>query len=440
MLQALPLLGAALAADAPAPKIDPGVAIGPSIRYVARPTGPDLRACSARVPVCVHARTAADGPAARDSLAAFERAWATLTGALGVPTPDVDPLTLAYDVFVEPDVESLVDTALEARDVRSRVDRARGFSRVDGRLRAGCLLDGLAAEAVARASLLRAAPGTSEGIARAQATYLAELATCASPDAALFQSRPDLAFADAHVGETAPAAGGAFSTSPSARRFASGAALFWRRLDWAFGRVPGGVVTAAWALGPSMTPLGAPRWHDEPDTFDVLRVTFKNALSSGSTVSDLWLDFGVARAFPGSTWHLPEVRDVPVPLAWDIPWPKTPRRLAPRTPVAPTGASYLVVRREGARPEARLRVEIEWEEHALFRWAFVKLAKDGSELGRVPIPTTERATSAQMTLVGLEDTDRVMLVGVNVGDPAYAFDPDDEVWEPHGWLVTLAEE
>ena len=32
------------------------------------------------------------------------------------------------------------------------------------------------------------------------------------------------------------------------------------------------------------------------------------------------------------------------------------------------------------------------------------------------------------------------VVGVNVGDPSYRFDPDDEEWEPHSWLLTLAEE
>ncbi len=109
-------------------------------------------------------------------------------------------------------------------------------------------------------------------------------------------------------------------------------------------------------------------------------------------------------------------------------------------PVYPTGASHLVIRRAGARPGARLRAEIEWEEHALFRWAFVKLDASGRELGRVVIPTKERATEARMTLVDLDGVDRVMLVGVNVGDPGYTFDPDDEVFEPHGWLVTLAED
>ncbi|MDF2693140.1 MAG: hypothetical protein K0S65_1523, partial [Labilithrix sp.] len=266
---------------------------------------------------------------------------------------------------------------------------------------------------------------------------------------ASFQSQAHRAFSDAHAGDESAAAGGAPVQPPSHadHLFAAGAATFWARLDWAFGRQPGGIVTASWALHPTMTPVGASRWVNEPDTFDVLRTTFKGALSTNGTVHDLWLDFAIARAFLGSAddgFHLPELRTLGdaarVPIEWDIPWPKTPRRLAPRSPVYPTGASYLVIRHDGARPGARLRAEIEWEEHALFRWAFVKLDANGRELGRVVIPTTERATQAQMTLVDLDGVDRILLVGVNVGDPAYAFDPDDEVWEPHGWLVTVAEE
>lgn len=473
--------GATPGEDDPRPRaIDPGVASGPYITYATRPRlEPDLGACSSRVPVCVHASSARDGAAATATLDAFERAWQTLTGALAIPAPDVDPTTLAYDVFLvaprepraaargrgaaapapgepalhEPGGE-LATTWLEARDVRSRVDRARGFTTVDRRVRAGCVLDELAATMIARASLLRTAPATEEGTARAQSTYLAQLASPCAVGLAVdttsaFQSRATRAFADARAGEAAAAAGGAEVHAPAALSalFSAGAAAFWARLDWAFGRRPGGVVSASWALHPTMTPLAATRWINEPDTFDVLRTTFKGALSTNGTVHDLWLDFGVARAFLGSAddgFHLPELRTLGdaarVPLDWDIPWPTAPRRLAAREPVHPTGASYLVIRRAGARPGARLRVEIAWEEHALFRWAFVKLDAGGRELGRVVIPTTERATEAQMTLVDLDGVDRVLLVGVNVGDPAYAFDPDDEVWEPHGWLVTVAEE
>jgi hypothetical protein len=432
-------------ADAPSPG-------RPLVRSIRPSRSPDVRACSGLVPVCVHGTSNADGPSIVATLDAFERAWRTLTGSLGLPVPDVDPMTLAYDVFlVEPGAE-LMTTELEARDVRSRVDRARAFTTIDRRVRAGCTLDGLAATAIARASLFRAAPATEEGTARAQSTYLARLAVpctvaTSADEVAAFQSRAGRTFCDAHVGEEAAAAGEIWPTSRLDALFSAGASTFWERLDWAFGRQPGGIVTATWALHPTMTPIGASRWNNDPDTFDVLRKTFKGALSTGSTVDDLWLDFGVARAFFGSAddgLHLPELRTLDdaarVPLDWDIPWPTQPRRLVGRGPIHPTGAAYLLVHHDGARPGARLRIEIEWEERALFRWALVKLDKNGGELGRNVIPTPERATQAQMTLVSLDAVDRILLVGVNVGDPAYRFDPDDEAWEPHGFIVTLAEE
>lgn len=442
--------------EEPRPRaVDPGVASGPYVTYAARPVlTPDLRACASRAPICVHASSPRDGSAAMATLDAFERAWETLTGALAVPAPDVDPSTLAYDVFLVEPRSELGVTSLEARDVRSRFDRARAFTTIDRRVRAGCVLDALAAKTLARASLFRVAPATEDGTARAQSAYLAELvAPCSiglSADAiGAFQSRSERAWCDPRAGAETAVAGGAEDSGPSPldALFSEGAAAFWARLEWAFGRTPGGIVTASWALHPTRTPLGAPRWTNEPDTFDVLRKTFEGALSTNGSVHDLWLDFAIARAFLGSAddgLHLPERRALGdaarVPLDWEIPWPRAPRRLGTRRPPRPTGASYLVIHRKGARPEARLRVEIAWEEHALFRWAFVKLDANGRELGRVVIPTTERATQAQMTLVDLDGVDRILLVGANVGDPAYAFDPDDEVWEPHGWQVTVAEE
>lgn len=422
--------GSATAAEDDAglpPRANENALSGPRITYAARPAMPS-RACSARVPVCVHlpgrGHRPGDAAAAADALAAFERAWPVLTGALAVPAPDLGIDSLAYDVFLR---DGETETVLEARDMRSRVDRGRAFTWLDRRMRASCMLDATAATAIARASLFRSAPATEEGTAMAQARYLAELAfPCA------------LAF-DVHAMDA--------QAHPEDEVARPGASVFWDRVDWAFGRQPGGIALAAQALHPSMTAPASARWTNEPDTFDVLRLTFKNALSTGSTVNDLWLDFGVARYFVGDRddrFHLPELRTLgaagDVPLAWDIAWPKTPRRLAPRTPVAPTGASYLVIHREGAKPGSRLRVEIEWEQHALFHWALVKLDASGRETARIVIPSRERATETSMTLADLDATDRVLLVGVNTGDPAYPFDPDDETFEPHGWLVTVAEE
>jgi hypothetical protein len=282
------------------------------------------------------------------------------------------------------------------------------------------------------------------------AGLVAPCAIALGADAArAFQSRPDRSIADPYGGGDAVHAPDEPPATPSRADalYGDGASLVWWRLDWAYARAPGGLVLATWALAPTMTPVGARRWAHEPDVFDVLRASFKDRLSTGSTIHDLFLDVAIARAFMGSAddgLHAPETRSLGdaarVPLDWDLPWPSAPKRVAPRIPVAPSGASYLVIRREGAPPGARLRVEIAWEEHALFRWALVKLDGRGRELGRVPIPAKERATEAQMTLVDLDGVDRILLVGVNAGDPAYAFDPDEAVWEPHGWLVTVAAE
>jgi hypothetical protein len=410
-----------------------------------------------RAPICVHAARSVAPRRVLDVVASAERAWEALSGALGLPPPDVDADDLAYHLFLVPGAEPGA-TFVAARDVRSRIDRARAFTVLaeDPSARAGCGLDALVARELARAALYRVAPATAEGVARAQTTYLAQLlvpcaAAFAIEDATAFQARPERAICDPRVDREGT---GPDDPDPPARaaptsgaRFTSGASLFWSRIDWAYGRGPGSLVTATWALAPTMTDVPAYRWHDEPDAFDVLRVSFKNALSTGSTVNDLLLDSAVARAFLGSAddgLHQPETRTLGdaarLVVDWELPWPTRPKRVAPRAPVYPTGASYLVIQRAGARADARLRVEIAWEEHALFRWALVKLDAAGRELGRVVIPTRERATEAQMTLVELEGVDRVLLVGVNVGDPSYRFDPDDEAWEPHGWLVTLAEE
>jgi len=438
------------------PPPDPGLS-GPYVGYASTPVLADeTRACSLRTPVCVHASRAPRARADRvvlDVLAASERAWETLGGALRLPSPDVDPDDLRYHVYLVDGASELGLTQVKARDVRSRLDRARAFTVLDASVRAGCALDALAARELARAALFRVSPATAEGIARAQTTYLSQLMVPCALGLGLdatqtFQTRPDRAVCDPRSSSNDDAsADDPRVVDPLARLFQAGASAFWSRIDWAFGRSPFAIVMATWALSPTATDVGAQRWHDEPDAFDVLRVSFKGALSTGSTLDDLLLDSAVARAFMGSAddgLHQVESRTLGdaarVTLDWDIPWPARPKRVAPRAPVFPTGSSYLVIRHQGAPPGARLRVEIAWEEHALFRWTMVKLDARGRELGRVGIPVRERATEAQMTLVDLEQVDRIVLVGTNVGDPAYRFDPDDEVWEPHGWLVTLASE
>lgn len=413
----------------------------------------DTRACSRRVPLCVHAPASASA-ASLAALASLERAWEVLTGALRIPPPDVRVETGSFDVVLEADVPGGWATRPIERDARASFDRVVAEASLDVRHRAGCALDVASFRALARASLFRATPSATEGVARGQVAYLSGLAfpcglALAGPEAEAFQSRPDRAIPDVRVGEPSPAADdpGARPGDPTSRLFADGTALAWARLDWAYGRNPGDIVRATWMLAPTRSDPARLRLTNEPDAFDVLATSFKGTLSTGSTFADALLDIAIARAFVGASddgEHQPELRVLggagAITPEWDLPWPARPKRIAPRAPVSPTGSSYVVVRTAGAAPGARLRLEAEWEEHALFRWAVVKVDTRGREIGRIVVPMRERATEAQMTTVELAGVDRVLLVAMNAGDPAYPFDPDDEVWEPHGWLLSLAAE
>ena len=185
--------GAGLAGPDPKPRADTTDApTGAFIAYFPRPVfARETRACSTRYPFCVHAADRRDHAAAKAALPAFERAWSALT-VLGAPAPDPDPVTLAYDVFIADETA----TRLEARDVRSHVDRGRSFTLLDRRMREGCNLDAAAMRTLARASLYHAAPATEEGTAIAQAEALTELAVPCSDDADgadLLQQHADLA-------------------------------------------------------------------------------------------------------------------------------------------------------------------------------------------------------------------------------------------------------
>jgi len=251
-------------------------------------------------------------------------------------------------------------------------------------------------------------------------------------DVRAFQAHPELGLADTFgpPNESVPPRPARLRMTPG-ELYASGASLFYDWVDDSFGGSPGSIVRAMWALSPTLTPTDAARWNNEPDGFEVLRMSFKNALTTGSTVDDLWLDFAVARAF---------VRDDPARVEWSIGWPASPRALTSATGIAPTGAAYVSVDCKGRPTGARLRFEARWEEHARMLWTLVRVDGAGREISRVGVPGPDRGTEAQTTLVDLDGVARVLVVGTNAGDPLYPFDPDDYSWEPHGWVVSLASE
>jgi hypothetical protein len=410
----------------------PGERIVPEERRPSAAAWP--RTCSLSRPLCVHAAPAA-GADAIAALGALERAWDVLTGALALPAPDADSVTRAVDVYLTdaPGSEAHVAT----RDPIAHVDRASAWLRLDARAR-GCGLEHEATRAIARASQLRAAPALDPSTAEAQASALARLAVpCAGglvDGVDTFQAEAARPIADRLPREPATLR----------RAYPRGAQLFWWWLDAGWGVGPADVIRSTWALAATVTPPIAHRWTAEPDAFDILRSTFKGEPGSGLSVDDVLVDFAVSRAFVGDDErHLGEARGLSglrPPLTWDVPWPSAPRRLAsPTTGVGPTGAAYVRIARSGAAPGARLRVELAWEEHARMRWIAVK-TRGGQETARIPIGGQDKGTEAQGTLVDLDGTDAVVLVGVGLGDWTEPFDPEGAEWEPHGWLATIAAE
>jgi len=412
---------------------------GALIDYEPRPLLPrELRACSLRRPLCVHEAGAAHPYA--EVLAwvdAMERAWDLATGALDLPPPDTAlASTGALDVYVVDGDAYATRVEVDRRDPRGGFDRAGSFALVGRGAVRGCRLDIAAARVVTRATLFGVSPATDDGSALAETAYVSRLmvpcAAALAEELALFQDRPELGLADTLAPpDDAIRASPARLAPTSGETYSAGASLFYDWVEDAYGGYPGAIVRAMWALSPTVTPVGAARWNDEPDGFEVLRTSFKNALTTGSTVDDLWLEFAVARAF---------VPQYPVRRAWTIDWPLAPRNLTSAAGVAPTGASYIAIDCRARPKGARLRFEARWEEHARMLWTLVRVDSDGRELGWVNVPGPNRGTEAQTTLVDLDGSATVLAVGTNSGDTMTPFDPDDYVWEPHGWVVSLAAE
>src|SRR5215472_5114613 len=112
------------------------LASGSPLERALRPDlGPrEVKACSFKHALCVHAAPGAPAFTVLGVLASADRSWDTLTGSLGLPAPDVDVSTGAFDVFVVGGPEfGGADADLDRRDPLARYDRASAFALVDAR-------------------------------------------------------------------------------------------------------------------------------------------------------------------------------------------------------------------------------------------------------------------------------------------------------------------
>jgi len=446
---------AAQTAGAATGAISDSIPVGPPYpTLLARPTDTPLAGCSFARPLCVHAPAGTDAEVMRTALADLEQADAALVHVLGLPRPLSDGALgggPGFDLYlvdrvVSADWQPAAGEAVQldrwcvtGRDDPRAIgwDRASAFTLLD-RMAAppasgGCVRKNLVARGYASAIRLGIDAAESVESREAAAAYLAGMvAPCPTVSAELiddFQAHPERALT--RSGDVAgPAAAMAFH---------------WF-VDFALGAgAPGVLSTALLAIGSQKTPASSLRWFDEPDPFDALRGAL-SAKQPPKTAGDLLLDFAVARLFFGdrddgthldSGWAGSFGR---VRFEWSTPWRSLPRRLAPSRPVDPTGSTYLWIDLTGAPAGASLAMHVEWEPPVVFRWAVVRVKRDGSEASRVLVTAQERSTFAERNVEHLEGLAGLAIVGTNVGDIdlTHPFDPDETPYEPHGYVLTLA--
>ncbi|WP_437484638.1 hypothetical protein WME75_45415 [Sorangium sp. So ce1014] len=453
-----PHAAAARAPDAPsagppAPSAQPGAppdeaasppAEGrPVVSPVQRPDERDApqRACSFTLPVCVHAPADVPGAALLESLAHLEAAMRAYD-ALGLPRPLPDGArggSPSYDLYLKRGPRrSPARVGHDLRAVGERFDAASAFAFIAAPGRGGCTSASDAAYALGHAVAVRLDAGAEEGALAMAASYLAAIAApCAAEELAAidaFQRAPERALTGAALGAL------------------DGALLLPWYLDDAYGTgTPAQVAMSLLAIAAQSTPAGAARFRAEPDTFDALRASLR---SRGEDLDDLLLELAIARAFLGSRSDGAHLSDAErfgdfgrVRFEWSLPYATLPRRVAPLRPIEPTGATYvwldLSAENAGARPDlkaAEITFVADWELPALFRWAIVKVDRQGAEAGRVEVAGIFGSSRAQRTVVGLDGLSGLLLVGVNAGSMIRSrpFDPDDAPFMPHAYTVWLS--
>jgi hypothetical protein len=447
VLFAAPFLTPTASADAPAAPADSGASVGSAAAIVATEMGPpeepngkdrrlrprptsELTACSARVGVCVHS---SGGVPERSVEAALSQAESALDGlcVLGLPAPASDGGrggTSGFDVYLSADSEPpmvWVDFVSPGM-----LDAASTFATMSA-AGDGCGAAHRMAATLARAGLARFDAAANEGVLDMVAAHAASMvAPCATVELDAvdrFQRAPEEPL-----------------THPADDATASGALLFSEYLDEAYGTgTPVRVLSALLSVATQRTPPPSLRWHNEPDLFDALR---RNAHDLSTSVDQMLLDFAIQRAFVGSRDDGAHMNDVAwygdagrVRFEWSVGYDSLPRRLAPLRPISGTGTTYLWLDLDGAPPEAELTFVAEWEAPVLFRWALVKIDREGGERGRVEVAGVYGSQKAVQTVVDLRDLSGVLVVGVNLGDlnRAYPYDPDDEPYAPRSYTVTL---
>jgi hypothetical protein len=433
-----------------------GIPDGLPLNYAAPATGP-RRACSFYVRLCVSGQGAA---AVLTTLARAERVAATLAGQLGADVFDHGTRLHELEIILTPSAAPgpmpppEERPRLRSRDVRSGLDKAEYFVQLEEAAVASGQGELLLARQMAKLAVLHFAPATDNATLLALSNamvfdLLADARSASEFDALYMFTHPELTPWRVPALDTLPFDSGVLHEAVTRARATiwGGAALFFDWLDASYGREPGRLLIALAALGPSKTALTEQHWSAEPDVLDVLRITSKDVRFHQSKFEDLWLDYAIdlAKLSKHELPHHPGMNGLqlawaslaPSQLAWDIPFPTTPRRLLGPAPVQPLGSVYYRINLATKPPNTGVRAEFEWEGYSRMRWCFLAFDSEGKLTKRKPVPVAEKAVFAGDTLVEFGAATELWLVGTALGDPRSPFDPDDLAFEPHGYMVTI---
>ena len=387
--------------------------------------------CSDRLPLCLHASTPTAAHKLVPALAILEQAYRRVVFVLGwrPPAPDLSGPSSGFDVYLGNLASPWTVHPDPMTDV-SYLARASAFARVREDLFDSCHLSFAFSAAIARAGIYAIDAAANDELANASATYLGMLAE-PCPNAFVagiddFQASPHLA------------------VSNPAHDEGRGAVLFPWFLQDSRGRGgPADLLHALWALSPQPPPKDSATLLNEPDFLDAVATL---ATDTRRSLPDLWLDFAVARAFTGNRddgVHLPDTRFLgsagAVRFEWSVPYATLPRRLAPRFPVEPSGASYVWLSLDDAPKNAGLGFRAEWEPPDVFRFALVLVDAQGQTLTRHNPVSQERGTSAEANLETLEGAAGLIVVATNTGSVLrdIAFDPDNHPYTARSYAVSL---
>jgi hypothetical protein len=312
--------------------------------------------CGLQRPVCVQLEARVPLASGQLYLSALEQAWDRFVGALGLPAPLPDfglGPSAGLDLYLMADAPPELELGADPR--RSLEDRSSGFCRVRPsasearRHAAACLLEVM---------LLGLDAAETPHARRAIAT---ELRLAAEPPTASdyrsfddLQANPQLGVLTRDANDVSPAA-----------------ALWFRYAAATLAASPTSFAPALLQLARGSTAPGEPEWHDEPDALDVLRAAFARR---ARPFEDFLLDFAIARAFLGDR---DAARSQPafgwlgdagrVRFDWVLATSSLPRRVAPRRPLEPFGASYLWLDLDRVTLGKTLAFRAEWEAPVAFR-------------------------------------------------------------------------